>query len=67
MAVEKGCVGFCGTNARPSIAPTFGVAFPCLQVEDGLMGCVGVGFTVVGPCAQDCMVLRGWMVRRGVV
>ena len=46
MAVEKGCVGFCGTNARPSIAPTFGVAFPCLQVEDGLMGCVGVGFTV---------------------
>jgi hypothetical protein len=21
----QGCIGFCGTNARPSIAPTFGV------------------------------------------
>ncbi len=25
MATENGCVGFTGTNARPSIAPTFGV------------------------------------------
>ena len=25
MAAEAGCVGFSGTNARPSIAPTFGV------------------------------------------
>lgn len=25
MAAEAGCVGFTGTNARPSIAPTFGV------------------------------------------
>lgn len=25
MASEAGCVGFTGTNARPSIAPTFGV------------------------------------------
>lgn len=25
MATEQGCVGFTGTNARPSIAPTFGV------------------------------------------
>jgi L-2-hydroxycarboxylate dehydrogenase (NAD+) len=24
MACEQGCVGFSGTNARPSIAPTFG-------------------------------------------
>jgi len=24
MAAEQGCVGFSGTNARPSIAPTFG-------------------------------------------
>jgi Malate/L-lactate dehydrogenases len=24
-AVESGCIGFSGTNARPSIAPTFGV------------------------------------------
>ncbi len=29
MATEAGCVGFTGTNARPSIAPTFGVQ-PCL-------------------------------------
>ena len=25
MAADEGCVGFSGTNARPSIAPTFGV------------------------------------------
>ena len=25
MAAEAGCVGFSRTNARPSIAPTFGV------------------------------------------
>lgn len=25
MAADAGCVGFSGTNARPSIAPTFGV------------------------------------------
>ena len=25
MATEAGCIGFSGTNARPSIAPTFGV------------------------------------------
>ncbi|AFG38880.1 Ldh family oxidoreductase [Spirochaeta africana] len=25
MAVEQGCIGLSGTNARPSIAPTFGV------------------------------------------
>ena len=25
MAVENGMIGICGTNARPSIAPTFGV------------------------------------------
>jgi L-2-hydroxycarboxylate dehydrogenase (NAD+) len=25
MASESGCIGFTGTNARPSIAPTFGV------------------------------------------
>ncbi|CAJ1438836.1 unnamed protein product [Effrenium voratum] len=29
MATQKGCIGFSGTNARPSIAPTFGVE-PCL-------------------------------------
>lgn len=29
MASDKGCIGLTGTNARPSIAPTFGVA-PCL-------------------------------------
>ncbi len=25
MAIEKGCIGITGTNARPSVAPTFGV------------------------------------------
>lgn len=25
MAIEQGCIGITGTNARPSIAPTFGV------------------------------------------
>ena len=25
MAADAGCIGFSGTNARPSIAPTFGV------------------------------------------
>jgi L-2-hydroxycarboxylate dehydrogenase (NAD+) len=29
MATEAGCIGLTGTNARPSIAPTFGVQ-PCL-------------------------------------
>jgi LDH2 family malate/lactate/ureidoglycolate dehydrogenase len=29
MASDNGCVGLTGTNARPSIAPTFGVE-PCL-------------------------------------
>ena len=29
MATQRGCIGFTGTNARPSIAPTFGVE-PCL-------------------------------------
>ena len=29
MAVDAGCIGWTGTNARPSIAPTFGVE-PCL-------------------------------------
>jgi LDH2 family malate/lactate/ureidoglycolate dehydrogenase len=25
MAAKEGCIGICGTNARPSIAPTWGV------------------------------------------
>ncbi|CAE7440076.1 mdh, partial [Symbiodinium microadriaticum] len=29
MATDRGCIGFTGTNARPSIAPTFGVQ-PCM-------------------------------------
>lgn len=38
MAAEAGCIGICGTNARPSIAPTFGV--------DNMMGTnpLGLGF-----------------------
>lgn len=29
MATDQGCIGWTGTNARPSIAPTFGVE-PCM-------------------------------------
>jgi LDH2 family malate/lactate/ureidoglycolate dehydrogenase len=36
MATDAGCIGFTGTNARPSIAPTFGVE-PCLG-----KWCVGI-------------------------
>eukprot|EP00913_Durusdinium_trenchii_P034050 g31872.t1 len=32
MACEKGCVGFAGTNARPSIAPTFGTNPLCFGI-----------------------------------
>ena len=30
MATKQGCIGITGTNARPSVAPTFGV--------DGMFG-----------------------------
>lgn len=38
MAADAGCVGFSGTNARPSIAPTFGV--------EPMLGTNPVTFTV---------------------
>ena len=30
MATKQGCIGITGTNARPSVAPTFGVLRVCL-------------------------------------
>ncbi len=53
MASQQGCVGFTGTNARPSIAPTFGV--------EPMMGtnplCFGIptndGFDFVIDCATS--------------
>lgn len=53
MAAQHGCVGFTGTNARPSIAPTFGV--------EPMMGtnplCFGIptndGFDFVIDCATS--------------
>lgn len=53
MATQQGCVGFTGTNARPSIAPTFGV--------EPMMGtnplCFGIptddGFDFVIDCATS--------------
>ena len=39
MASEQGCVGLTGTNARPSIAPTFGV-------EPMMVSCYGNHFFV---------------------
>ncbi|CAE7757860.1 mdh [Symbiodinium pilosum] len=50
MAVEKGCVGFCGTNARPSIAPTFGVE-PCLGTNPL---CFGIPTDEAFPFVIDC-------------
>lgn len=32
MATDNGCIGWTGTNARPSIAPTFGVEVRSVQV-----------------------------------
>ncbi len=37
MATDAGCVGWTGTNARPSIAPTFGVE-PCMGTNPMTFG-----------------------------
>jgi hypothetical protein len=37
MATDQGCIGWTGTNARPSIAPTFGVE-PCLGTNPMTFG-----------------------------
>jgi hypothetical protein len=37
MATDAGCIGWTGTNARPSIAPTFGVE-PCLGTNPMTFG-----------------------------
>ena len=50
MATEAGCVGFSTTNARPSIAPTFGV--------QGMLGtnplCFGIPTDEDFPFVIDC-------------
>ena len=50
MACEKGCVGFAGTNARPSIAPTFGVE-PCMGTNPL---CFGIPSDEAFPFVIDC-------------
>lgn len=50
MATEQGCVGFSGTNARPSIAPTFGVE-PMLGTNPL---CFGIPSDEEFPFVIDC-------------
>ena len=50
MAIDAGCIGFNGTNARPSIAPTFGVE-PCLGTNPL---CFGVPTDEKFPFLVDC-------------
>jgi len=50
MATEKGCIGFTGTNARPSIAPTFGVE-PMLGTNPL---CFGIPTSEQFPFVIDC-------------
>ncbi|CAE7567204.1 mdh [Symbiodinium natans] len=50
MATSRGCIGFCGTNARPSIAPTFGVE-PCLGTNPL---CFGIPTDEAFPFVIDC-------------
>mmetsp|Transcript_99291 Transcript_99291/g.194981 ORF Transcript_99291/g.194981 Transcript_99291/m.194981 type:complete len:454 (-) Transcript_99291:318-1679(-) len=50
MATDAGCIGFTGTNARPSIAPTFGVE-PCLGTNPL---CFGIPTDEEFPFVIDC-------------
>lgn len=50
MASEAGCIGFTGTNARPSIAPTFGVE-PMLGTNPL---CFGIPSDEEFPFVIDC-------------
>eukprot|EP01034_Spumella_vulgaris_P039538 gene39538-48852_t len=50
MATDAGCIGFTGTNARPSIAPTFGVE-PCLGTNPL---CFGIPTDEAFPFVIDC-------------
>eukprot|EP00598_Pedospumella_elongata_P000497 CAMPEP_0184975722 /NCGR_PEP_ID=MMETSP1098-20130426/6877_1 /TAXON_ID=89044 /ORGANISM="Spumella elongata, Strain CCAP 955/1" /LENGTH=457 /DNA_ID=CAMNT_0027498491 /DNA_START=84 /DNA_END=1457 /DNA_ORIENTATION=+ len=50
MATDAGCIGFTGTNARPSIAPTFGVE-PCLGTNPL---CFGIPTDEPFPFVIDC-------------
>jgi LDH2 family malate/lactate/ureidoglycolate dehydrogenase len=50
MASSAGCIGWTGTNARPSIAPTFGVE-PCLGTNPL---CFGVPTDEEFPFVIDC-------------
>jgi len=50
MATDRGCIGFTGTNARPSIAPTFGVE-PCLGTNPL---CFGIPTDEPFPFVIDC-------------
>lgn len=50
MATEAGCIGFTGTNARPSVAPTFGVE-PMLGTNPL---CFGIPTDEPFPFVIDC-------------
>jgi L-2-hydroxycarboxylate dehydrogenase (NAD+) len=50
MASQNGCIGFSGTNARPSIAPTFGVE-PMLGTNPL---CFGIPSNDAFPFVIDC-------------
>lgn len=78
MAIEHGCIGLTGTNARPSIAPTFGVenmlgtnpqtwAMPTDEEFPFFLDCA-TSVTQRGKievyARQDKPLPEGWVVRR---
>ena len=57
MAADQGCVGWSGTNARPSIAPTFGV--------EPMMGTNPLCFSAITvPRAWSCGGTLHWLAAR---